>query len=199
VVGRRGNVLFDLNPDLGWYVARVRIEGRDLGAKATLVAQIGSHKAECKVQVVQRDDGIPDLRIEFSNEDPGSFRAYFDPPDPGPDGSQKLKVLIRHPAFQPILGAEMQYEQTPEWRTALAEVVTDAMVRRLVTRRYPISQEIDSQTLYRDHVEWISRLLPKIQRVLLQGRHGPSAVRAPRPGARPRVASSAGDQQAFGF
>ena len=93
----------------------------------------------------------------------------------------------------------MQYEQTPEWRTALAEVVTDAMVRRLVTRRYPISQEIDSQTLYRDHVEWISRLLPKIQRVLLQGRHGPSAVRAPRPGARPRVASSAGDQQAFGF
>ena len=164
-----------------------------------MVAQIGSHKAECKVQVVQRDDGIPDLRIEFSNEDPGSFRAYFDPPDLGPDGPQKLKVLIRHPAFQPILGAEMQYEQTPEWRTALAEVVTDAMVRRLVTRRYPISQEIDSQTLYRDHVEWISRLLPKIQRVLLQGRHGPSAVRAPRPGTRPRVASSAGDQQAFGF
>ena len=51
----------------------------------------------------------------------------------------------------------------------LAEVVADVMARRLLTRRYPVSQEIDTETLYREHAHWMTRILPRVQRVLLKG------------------------------
>ncbi len=167
IVLRRSVVKLEKEANFSWYTAGVRIEGRVLGARGHLIANLDRESAQCRVSVVERDDGLPDLRIEFSNEEPGAFRAYFDPPDPGPDGSQTLRVLVRHPAIKPILGENLAGEQTPEWKAVLAEVVTDAMVRRLMTRRYPVSQEIDSQTLYRDHVEWMTKLLPKVQRFLL--------------------------------
>ncbi len=74
--------------------------------------------------------------------------------------------MIRHPSLSEVLGPNRESEHTREWRAVLAEVVTDAIVRRLMTRRYPISQMIDAQTLYTDHVQWMSKLLPKIQRFL---------------------------------
>lgn len=58
-----------------------------LGSNAKLFAELGPERAECLVTVAERDDGVPELRIEYSHEDPIAFRAYFDPSDPGPDGS----------------------------------------------------------------------------------------------------------------
>lgn len=173
IVLRRSKATLELDPDLGWYTLGVRIEGRALGARGRVIAELGLESAECRVTVVERDDGLPDLRIELSDEEPGAYRAYFDPPDPGPDGSQSLRVLIRHPAIKLILGEDLAGEQTREWKAVLAEVVTDAMVRRLMTRRYPVSEEVDAQTLYRDHVQWLAKLLPKVQRVLM-----PSSARS---------------------
>jgi hypothetical protein len=37
------------------------------------------------------------------------------------------------------------------------------------TRRYPVSQKIDAETLYREHAHWMTRILPRVQRVLLKG------------------------------
>ena len=41
------------------------------------------------------------------------------------------------------------------------------MVRRLISRKHPVSEEIDSATLYRDHADWHLRLLPKVQKFVL--------------------------------
>jgi hypothetical protein len=117
--------------------------------------------------VAERDDGVPELRIEYSGEDPIAFRAYFDPPDPGPDGSQTLKILVRHATLRQVLRDDLSGQDSPEWLTLLPEIVCDTMVRRLMQRKHPISEEIDAQTLYRDHADWHLRLLPKVQKLVL--------------------------------
>jgi hypothetical protein len=119
------------------------------------------------VNVAERDDGIPELRIEYSDEDPIAFRAYFDPPDPGPDGSQTLRILVRHAAVKQILHKDLSGQDSVEWLTLLPEIVCDAMVRRLMGKKHPISEEIDAPSLYRDHAEWHMKLLPKVQRLVL--------------------------------
>jgi hypothetical protein len=185
VLLRTRSVLLELDEQAGWYTATVRIEGRALGARGGLVAELGPNKAECRIAVVERDDGVPEWRIEYSDEEPIAFRAYFDPPDPGPDGSQTLKILVRHPAVRQILGKELDGQDTPQWMALLPEIVCDAMVRRLIGRKHPISEEIDAQTLYRDHAEWHTRLLPRVQKLVLalagadaisDGRAGPIEV-----------------------
>jgi hypothetical protein len=167
IVLRRHQVDLVLDEDLGWYTARVRVEGRALAARGKLVAQLGTATAESRLQVVERDDGLPDLDIRFSHEEPGPFRAYFDPPEPGPDGSQILHILVRHPAVLPLLGADLAGQQSEEWHVALGEIVTEAMVRRIMTRRFPVTQEADAQTIYREHAKWHTRLLPRIQRLIV--------------------------------
>jgi hypothetical protein len=167
VLLRRRSVELELDEDLGWFTANVRVEGRALGAKGKLVAELGEETATCNVNVAERDDGVPELRIEYSDEDPIAFRAYFDPPDPGPDGSQTLRILVRHAAVKQILGADLSGQDSVEWLTLLPEIVCDTMVRRLMGRKYPISEEIDAPSLYRDHAEWHMKLLPKVQKLVL--------------------------------
>jgi hypothetical protein len=47
----------------------------------------------------------------------------------------------------------------------LAEVLADVMARRLMIRRYPVPREVDTETLYREHAHWMTRILPRVQRV----------------------------------
>jgi hypothetical protein len=164
---RRRAVELELDEELGCCTANVRVEGRALGAKGKLVAELGPAQAVCRVNVAERDDGIPELRIEYSDEDPIAFRAYFDPPDPGPDGSQTLRILVRHAAVKQILHKDLSGQDSVEWLTLLPEIVCDAMVRRLMGKKHPISEEIDAPSLYRDHAEWHMKLLPKVQRLVL--------------------------------
>ena len=177
----RGGAQVELEEDaeVGYCVAPVRFEGRALGARGKIQARLGTQIAELAVNVAERDDGLPDLRIEFSEERPTQFRAYFDPPDPREDGSQTLKILIRHEAIKAVLGEDLAAEHELQWKVLLAEVVTEAMVRRLMAKRYPVPQSVEAQTLYRDHAEWMSRLLPRIQRIVLRG-PGLSVAHAPR-------------------
>jgi hypothetical protein len=167
VLLRTRAVNFALDEGLGWFTANVRVEGRALGARAKLIAELGNEQAVCHVHVAERDDGVPELRIQYSDEDPIPFRAYFDPPDPGPDGSQTLKILMRHAAVKQILGDDFSGQDSVEWLTLLPEIVCDAMVRRLMQRKYPISEELDAFTLYREHADWHLRLLPKVQKLVL--------------------------------
>jgi hypothetical protein len=78
-----------------------------------------------------------------------------------------LKILIRHPAIRFVLRDDRSAESEPSWKVMLAEIVGDAIVRRILTRRYPVSQETDAQNLYREHTYWMTRILPGVQRVLL--------------------------------
>ena len=65
-----------------------------------------------------------------------------------------------------ILGDDLSGQDSVEWLTLLPEIVCDTMVRRLMGRKHPISEELDAQSLYRDHAEWHTRLLPKVQKVV---------------------------------
>lgn len=156
------------DPDYGWYVGSVRVEGRALGASGTVLARLGEESAELAVRVVERDHGLPDLRIEFSPEEPIDFRAYFDPPVPGPDGSQVLKILVRHKAVSQVLGKEQENEFEAQWKVLLAEVVTEAIVRRIIGRRFPVAHEVEAQTLLNESARWTAKILPKLQRILLR-------------------------------
>jgi hypothetical protein len=169
IVLRRSNTELEHDPELGFDVGKVRIEGRALGARGKIEARLGPEVAELAVNVAERDDGVPDLRIEFSDERPTAFRAYFDPPNPREDGSQTLKILVRHEAIEPVLGEDLSGEHDPGWKVLLAEIVTEAMVRRLMAKRYPVPQRIEAAQLYRDDADWTSRLLPRIQRIVLRG------------------------------
>jgi hypothetical protein len=99
VILRRASVELERDDDLGFYIAPVRVEGRALGARGMVVAELGPMNARCRVDVVERDDGLPDLRIEFSDEEPGAFRAYFDPPNPVPTGPNSTASLSGIPPF----------------------------------------------------------------------------------------------------
>ena len=123
--------------------------------------------ADCKVRVVDRDDGLPDLKIELSHAPAANFRAYFDPPEPGPDGSQTLWIMVKHPSLLPPIGVELAGEHSPEFRAVLAEVVTEALVRKLITKKYPPSQDVDADQLYVDHGYWQTKLIKKVQRVVI--------------------------------
>jgi len=165
VVRGGGSTTLMLDEELGFYVGTIRVEGRALGT-AGLQATLNGQTASCKVRVADRDDGLPDLKIEFSHEKAATFRAYFDPPEPGPDGSQTLWVMVNHPSLLPLVGKDLSGEHSPQFRAVLAEVVTEAIARKLITKKYPPSQDISAEQLYVDHAYWQTKLLPRIRRIV---------------------------------
>ena len=114
---------------------------------------------------MSRDTGIPDLRIRLTANDVGSLRSYFEPPEPGPDG-QTLWVAIKHPSLLPLIKEDRSGEHTPEFRTALAEAVAEALSAQLVKKEHE-EQPIEATTLYHRHAQHQTKILPVIQRVLI--------------------------------
>jgi hypothetical protein len=169
VVLRQSTATMVLDEQAGFCIAGVSVEGRALGAQGHLIAELDGLTAGCEVTVKERDDGGPDLQIDFSFEEPGTYRAYLSPPNPKPGDPQTLYILVKHPTVSLVLGSELQNESNNEWKLLLAEVVTDVLVRRLLTRKYPPSIDVDAQSLYADHAEWVTKLLPRLQRSCLAG------------------------------
>lgn len=143
-----------------------RIEGRTLGAKAKLRAELGDLIAECRVVVDQKDEGLPDLEIVLVSEKPSLYRALFDPPEVEAGQRQTIKVYAGHSSLERYFGEAPAFpgQDSPEARAILAEVVTEAIVRRIVSRKYPAgTEEIDADKVYYDHFSYTSRLLPLMQ------------------------------------
>jgi len=169
VVRGGGAVRLSANPESGIAEARVQLEGRDLGATAKLTAWLGDVEASCRVSVEQRDEGLPDLKIELTTKEPSIYRALFDPPEVSPGEKQRLLVFTRHASLKRFLGEAPHYpgQDEPEWKAVLAEVVTEAVVRRVVTSKYPAAREdVDADQIYYDHFTLAQRLLPLLQRVV---------------------------------
>lgn len=153
---------------LGFYVATIRIRGVRLGARTTLQASLGLESAQTTIKVTRRDEGLPDLKIEFTYRRPGTHRYYFDPSEPGPDGPQTLWIVLRHPSLQGLVGEHLaEGEASAEFRAVLAEVVAEALASKLVKKQYPPTHTIDAEQLYDSHAHWQTKLLPSVQKVLL--------------------------------
>ena len=160
-----GTTTMSLNEEHDFYIGTIRIEGSQLGAKATLYANLEQHTAQSHVNVVSKDTGIPDLRIRLTPNDVGSLRSYFEPQEPGPDG-QTLWVAIKHPSLLPLIKEDRSGEHTPEFRTALAEVVAEALSAQLVKKEHE-EQPTEATTLYHRHAQHQTKILPAMQRVLI--------------------------------
>jgi hypothetical protein len=79
-----------------------------------------------------------------------------------------LKIFARHSALRRYLGEPPDYlgQDSPEWQAVQSEVVTEAIVRRIVSRKYPAGSEgVDADQIYYDHFSYTSRLLPLMQAV----------------------------------
>lgn len=61
------------------------------------------------------------------------------PPEIESGERQELLVYALHPSVKRYLGPPPDYsgQDLPEWKPVLAEVVTEAIVRRIVSKKYP--------------------------------------------------------------
>ena len=66
------------------------------------VASLGTESAHTNIRVTSRDEGLPDLRIEFTHSNPGTHHYYFDPPESGPEGPQVLWIVLRYPSLRDL-------------------------------------------------------------------------------------------------
>ncbi len=108
VVVLDGMVHLELDPAYEFYVARVRVEGRELGAAATLRAQVGEEYATCRVTVSKASDE-PRLLIKIEDEDAGNLRARVDLTEDG----CTVRIMGRHPVTRRYLGAPPESHQSP--------------------------------------------------------------------------------------
>lgn len=88
------------------------------------------------------------------------------------ESAQDLQGATNRPghARHSVLGDDLSGQHDPQWKVLLAKVIADAIARRLLTRRYHVLQQVDAQNLYREHTDWMTRILPRVQRVVLAGR-----------------------------
>lgn len=160
-----GMTTMALDEDLGFYTANIRVKGSQRGSNATLYASLGEHTTRTTVTVVSRDPGIAGLNIEFANHDTGNHRSYFDPPDRRSGEEQTLWIAKKHPSLLPLVGDDLSGADTSEARTALAEIVAEALVSQIVTEIHG-DHPVEALVLYQSHAERQTRLLPKVQKVL---------------------------------
>lgn len=168
IVVRRGRVSLAPSNTGNWFEGRIVVEGRTLGSKGSLIARFLEESALCRVVVEQaEEDTLPRLKIEPVDEDAGPYRALFDPPEPSPEEMQILKIMTKHPSLRPVIGENFERQDSPEWKAVLAEVVTDAFVRRLMERKFPGGAEpLSANDFYLEMYSYSTRLLPRMQRVL---------------------------------
>ncbi len=107
----------------------VVVEGRALGSKVALVADVHGEAAKATIRVVDRpeaDRSIP-IDIRIVPEDFGNFRARW-------VGSQ-LQISARHSSLSRYLGSEedgFPGQTSPIFRLLLAEIVAESVCRKLL-------------------------------------------------------------------
>lgn len=150
-----------LNMGLGCFTADVYISGKQLGAKGKLIAQLRGFLTEAKVTVVQRDiEGPFSLDIKIVNEDFGPQRAVWD------HGNSVLKISARHKSIGRYLGRPEQNfsgQDRPHFKTILAEIVADQVVRRLIEIREEKQgkeEDLDAHAVYATHQKYVGEFLP---------------------------------------
>lgn len=110
--------------------ADVSIEARGLKhEQITLAVKLGENEASAKVKIIQREEaGIP-LKIEFTNEDFGNYRARWGDNEGRP---YLLQISARHPSIKRYLGSAPEYigRDSVHFRAILAEIVAESICRK---------------------------------------------------------------------
>lgn len=142
---------------------KVRVEGRSERERGTLmcVDAIGV-RAHADVEVVRREEGGADFEPRLVPEVQGDQRAQWS------SDYHVLRIMGEHPALRPYLGnAADEYpgQNSDQFKVLLAELITDAVVRRILLEKYR-DDEIDAATLYVQQYKLMGRFLARAHRVV---------------------------------
>ena len=142
---------------------QVRVEGREVVERALLTATdpIGV-SATAVVSVVRREEGGNDFNPELVPEVQGDQRAQWS------TDYRTLRIMGEHPAVKPFLGDfrdRYPGQDSREFRVLLAELISDAVVRRILLEKYK-DDEIDVGTLYVQQYKLMAQFLTRAHRVV---------------------------------
>ncbi|MFQ6006199.1 MAG: hypothetical protein ACE5OQ_11925 [Woeseia sp.] len=158
---------FELDDELEYYVAKVIVEARTLGAKAKLTAQLGSITADCNV-VVAKDEGGPNIQIRIVDEEAGHRRALVE----RDEDKLVIKIMGRHPAIKRYLGPapKFPYQDRTASKALVAEIVAAESTRILMERKFHSASGtglLDAASLYVEHSRYMSKYLNRCHRALV--------------------------------
>ena len=166
-------VSMELDAGGAYLVGHVRVEGRALGAEATLSASFGDLAAQC-LAVVSRDEAGPSLGFVIEDKDGGNYRAIWEDRADPVTGSQ-VKVLVvqaRHPALSRYLGeAPLFPGQKAAWtRLLILEILADNVCREVAKRVDELRSQDErpnADGFYYEHYGRMTKLLPRLQQAVL--------------------------------
>ena len=156
-----------LRENLEYYVGEVTLEGRTIGATATLRADVGTQFAACGVNVRKEESG-PGLLIRIVDEEAGSRRALIEQ-----EGDRKvIKIMGRHPVMKRYRGLppELPGNDLPTTKCVLAEIVAGEAARMVMEKKFPLQSgvhELDAARLYADHYKYLGKYLVQCHRSLV--------------------------------
>jgi len=150
----------------------IRIEGRVDNQQARITASDpADNKAVVDVEVIRREEA--GFEIKLVPDVQGDQRAQW-----SPDRSE-LRIMGEHPSVKVYLGDKLENypgQATAQFKALLAELVSDAVVRRILLEKYK-DDELDAGTLYVQHYRLMGRFLAKAHRIVASGFSTPSRLR----------------------
>ncbi len=136
----------------------IRVEGRVEKERAVLTASDPSLlTARAEAEVVRREESGTDFKPELVPEVQGDQRAQWS------SDYRVLRIMGEHPAVKPHLGDKddgYPGQDSPQFRLLMAELVTDAVVRRIVLEKYG-DNEIDVGTFYVEQYRLLAKFLSR--------------------------------------
>ena len=171
IVVKHHKVGFKASGNGKYAVAVTQVEGRQLDARGTLHATLGSARTAVPVRVVQTRSAGPPLEFELANEDFGWQRAVWDPPD-----GYLLKIAVRHESVSRYLGSRRDGypgKDEPHFRVLLAEIIAAAVCQQLLVKKmkkkqkYGPDEDLDVDAFYAEHLRLMGQFLPIAHRAML--------------------------------
>ena len=159
------SVKLEFDEDEVCFIGRVRIDPRDLGARATLTATLGEARATCEVTVAIRDGGGPRLNIKIVNEAQGRYRAYVE----RAGEVTTIKILGGHPAIKRYLGhgPEFPDQDQPVTRTVIAEIIAGEAARLVMEKKHRNAGELDGSAFYAEHLDYLEKYLARCHKMMV--------------------------------
>ena len=141
----------------------IRVEGRVEQEKGQLTATDPHHRSvAADVEVVRREEGGAEFKTELVPDMQGDQRAQWSM------DYTTLRVMGEHPAVKPYLGDKdngYPGQDSVQARILIAELVTDAVVRRILLQKYK-EDELDAATFYVEHYKLLGRFLARAHRIV---------------------------------
>jgi len=178
VAVRTPTVELKLDEEFEFYRGVARVEGRTLGASATVRASLSEISTTTRVVVTQKEEGVR-YKIKLVDEDMNPYRAVSDVVTDETTGEQLrlLKVWVRHPSLRPVLDTDGVHSRAA--RLVIAEAVADVAARLVVRELYRKRrglEEFTADRLYLEHYRRVTRFLPRTQQSLLADLEQPSGM-----------------------